>query len=378
MKIYPPHRLILENARIIRERLLPEGIADSQITVRVGEHVGVSDVIAQGTFASDYRIIDVAEALGIPADNTALLSKIITVRAGQTLAKGTPLGEAPKRSLRKLIPVSPSKAIVRLVEHGRVILEIDPETIDIKARLVGTVIEADASWGVSIETIGTVIQCAWGNGQFNACGFAFEPGMAGTESEGSFKGLADLLNYDIALSPYRGKAIILTRPLQRLDLDVVEAHELGGIVAPWSPPHLRERAMMLKVPVILTEGFGKLPPTSYLFDLLFQRRNTQAIFDATPLNHRTNSRPEIIIVGGITREKPVTPQVERPLEVGMRVRMARAPYAGQIGVISDLPEMLIRIENGLRVSCAQVKLGTGETVIVPQVNLESLGEAVAR
>jgi hypothetical protein len=58
----------------------------------------------------------------------------------------------------------------------------------------------------------------------------------------------------------------------------------------------------------------------------------------------------------------------------MRVRINRAPYAGQTARIVDLPDSPVQIENGLRVLSAQVKLQDGREVLVPMANLEALGE----
>jgi hypothetical protein len=373
VKYFPDHRLILENTQIIRSRTLPEGIT-GEVLVKEGEQVGAMDAIAWGTARSGYVIIDMALALNIDPEETTLLREIISVRVGQTIGEGEPLGTSEKRSYRRNMPVAPADAVVSLVDRGRVILQINPERIEVQARLAGTVLKVHAGWGATIEAYGTLMQCAWGNGQFNAASFAFEPGSNEDDSGADYQGLGALLGMDLSLSPYRGKAVILTRPLTAFDLEVVEAQEMGGIVAPVAPLDLREKAMRLKVPVILTEGFGNLPPTGYLYDMLYKQRVSQAVFDAIMPNYLNNARPEIIIPGGTARANTTLPNTDAPLDAGMLVRINRAPYFGQTGRIVDLPESPVQIENGLRVLSAQVRLQGGQTVLVPMANLEYLGE----
>jgi hypothetical protein len=55
------------------------------------------------------------------------------------------------------------------------------------------------------------------------------------------------------------------------------------------------------------------------------------------------------------------------------VRLGRGDAAGALGVITHLPKTPILMDNGLRVSCAQVELVTGEKITAPLANLEVTG-----
>lgn len=368
MSFYPSHTIILEKTYIERERVLPPGIR-GEVLVRPGQDVTSTDVIAWGTKPSDYVIVDVASAMGIDPDDGSALADAIIVREGDYVEPGAPLVDGRGRRIPRT-PKKAGKSVVRLIEAGRIILQVNPENVEIQARLPGRVKEIVDGRGAIIEATGSVIQAAWGNGRFNSAGYTFEP----TAADG-YDGLADLMGEDITLSKFRGKAIVLTRPLNNMDLNVVENQELAGIIAPSAPVDLQENAMQLKVPVILTEGFGTLPPTAPIFDLLAKKQGSQTVYDAAVPDTRRNVRPEIIIASG--RGGNVTaPATDIPLAVGMQVRLRRAPYFGRIGKISQLPDKPLRLENGLRVPCAQVRLRGGETVTVPLANLDSVGEAL--
>jgi hypothetical protein len=72
-------------------------------------------------------------------------------------------------------------------------------------------------------------------------------------------------------------------------------------------------------------------------------------------------------------EIPARPNIMLTLREGMNVRVTRAPYAGLTGLVVDLPESPVLLDNGLRIRCAQVELVIGETVFVPLTNIEVLG-----
>jgi len=371
MSFYPDHTFIATNRRVERVRLLPPDVSGEAL-VKVGDKVKPDDVVLRGVRLSDYTIIDVAAHVGLPADHPHLQESLGGLEVGQKLTSGTPLGTPTKRLPKRRLPQTPAPAVVRLVENGRVILQVNPEVVEIQARFPGVVTQVEAGLGVAIETIGALIQCAWGNGKYSAGPYAFEPGTLAGEG-GEFKGLSDFLKLDIRLSPYRAKTIILTRPITEFDLLVIEQQELNGLVAPCAPLSLLPKAQALPVPVLLTEGFGNLPPTSYLYDLLLENCTYQAVFNGEQVPDQLGARPEIIILTG-ERTDAQAPTADLPLFVGQKVRTLRPPYQGRVGVISDLPAQPQVLENGLRVACAQVRLQSGEKILIPRMNLAILGQ----
>lgn len=371
MNFYPSHRILLEDTRIVRKHALPPGMV-GDVLIEEGEIAPANHLLVAGTRPSDYRIIDVAGPLKIDPEDDNALKKILAVEVGQPVDAGTSLVDS--RRHRRKLPKVPADSVVLLVEHGYVILQVNPEVVEVHATFRGMVTAVEPRRGVTLEAQGTQLQCAWGNGRLATSSFEFEPGVDFGGGKSTKQGLSDLLGDDMTLSPYRGKVVILLRSLNEIDLVVVEQQELAGIVAPSAPVNLREKAMQLKVPVILTEGFGKVNPTMRLYELLLAKRGNQAVFDAIIPDLRHNTRPEIIIPVGLARPEKQRPQVTKPLEVGMLVHVRRAPYAGRLGEITQLPELPIKIENGLRTACAHLRLQSGERVIVPLANLDSVGQ----
>ena len=65
-------------------------------------------------------------------------------------------------------------------------------------------------------------------------------------------------------------------------------------------------------------------------------------------------------------EGPVDPPRERPLAVGDRVRLTRAPHLGAMGYVQALVEQEGR-------TWVKVRLDQGRATLVPYQNLERLG-----
>jgi hypothetical protein len=61
-----------------------------------------------------------------------------------------------------------------------------------------------------------------------------------------------------------------------------------------------------------------------------------------------------------------------PLKPGVRVRILRAPFHGEVGNLQKVLEQPAQFENGIRAVSAKVELGGGEVVTVPIANLEVL------
>jgi hypothetical protein len=119
----------------------------------------------------------------------------------------------------------------------------------------------------------------------------------------------------------------------------------------------------------VTDGFGTLP-NSAAWKLLStnvdrgdpERRHMIAI----------GRRPELIIPLPVSKE-PETPREVEEFAAGQTVRMRRPPSPGRIGTITALRAGQSVLASGVRSPAAEVKLESGETVLVPLVNLEVVG-----
>ena len=362
MTYYPETSVIMGLARIQRIRQLPRFAVPKPAPVNIIENNQVEAVttVLMGNVLREYRILDVAQHLKIRRPKPDKVAAMINVNEGQWTLFGQELARrGPGR--RAPVLLSPAEGRVIRVEDGKIIIQLSEREIEIQARIQGIIDEVEPH-RVKLSGNGAVLQCAWGNGAFRYEVYKFLP-------EDGFVGLSRL---EVSISEYRNVVIISPLPLTKGDLLVAQQQEVAGVVAPSMPANLREFAMGLKFPVLLTEGFGQRRPTTLIYSLLQDNIGRQAAFDASTPDRWTGERPEILIplpAGGL----PPTPALDQALWVSARVRILRAPWDGLIGEVVELPATPQRMDNGLRLLCARVRLSSEQVVLVPLANLELLG-----
>jgi hypothetical protein len=141
---------------------------------------------------------------------------------------------------------------------------------------------------------------------------------------------------------------------------------LGGLASDLIPVAAR-----LPYPVIVMTGFGPLPLDNPTFNLLSSNAGREVALDARQYNPSDGSRPEVIIPLPPTPEADL-PEDVIPLKEGVRVRLARPPYHGSVGVVREMLARAVDYPSGILARSARVDLeGVGLT-IVPVDNLEVL------
>jgi len=348
-------------ARVTRERRLPPGVVHRHTTVGPGTQVSAVTVVLQGDVLREYRILDVARALRLHKAGPQQVASLITVAPDQRVRLGQELA-ARGRGKRAQALLSPADGEVVSVDDGQIIIQVSERAVEVLAKIPGEVesVENDI---VRLSGVGAVMQCAWGNGRFFFGAYQFLPE----------EGFAALRTLDPTISPYRARMIISPLPIERADLLLAQRQDAAGVVAPSMAASLREFALGLTFPVILTEGFGRRQPTALIYRLLQSNMGRQAAFDATTPEHGAWERPEIVLPLPAGGTFPEAPSLTRALAVGSNVRLTRAPWDGILAEVVALPPTPQVIDNGLRTQCARVRLPNNREVLVPLANLELLG-----
>jgi hypothetical protein len=135
------------------------------------------------------------------------------------------------------------------------------------------------------------------------------------------------------------------------------------------PSNLISAARAMDYPIIVLEGFGKLPLNPISYNLLTTHQNREISVNSEPFNAYKGQRPEVIIPLPTSRELD-PPMLLEEFSEGQRIRILRAPYQASVGTVELLYNEPVEFPSGIRALGAQISLEDGESIRVPLANLE--------
>ncbi len=344
MKAEPLASRLYTQTVIEHERRLS---APGHVLVAAGDAVESSDVVARASEQGPLRVIDAAEALGVARDD---VPRCLRVQVGEEVAAGQVLAAGGFMGWRTL--ASPVSGRVAALTAGRILIEEAPRTVELRANLPGQVVRVLPGQGVIIRAVVARVVGAWGAGDE-----AFGPLVLRGE------GPADTLQWigiDLAC---RGKIVVGGLCLdKRVLLRAARLRALGLVVGGLAE-HLRAKALELGLIVVVTDGLGAVPMAAPIFELLASHDGHSGLIIGGR-GERAARLPEVMIpLAGVHGPLHVAP--DRPLAVGDRVRVTRAPHLGATGYVQAVVE-----EEGEVWS--RIRLDSGESVAVAYRNLERL------
>lgn len=340
---------ILPVTTIQRERLLP---IRGTVLARRGQRVSPTDVIAEANLTPEHILLDVARGLGLPP---AKADKHIQRKVGELVSEDDVI--AGPTSLGRVVRTThPGKVVV--VGGGQVLIEIASQPYELVAGIPGVVIELVPDFGVVIATSGALIQAAWGNGRIDYG--LLNVGITAPDD----KMTADQL--DISL---RGTIFLGGYCQDEAVLKTAEELPMRGLILSSMEASLVPTAQKMPYPILLTEGFGRIAMNSAAFKLLTTNEQREISINAEVMDRMKGVRPEIIIPLPASGDLPVETDV---FTSERQVRVLRAPRLSQIGTLTEVYTGLTSLPNGIRAQAGNVTLESGETILLPLVNLEIL------
>ena len=345
-----PYSIVNAATRVFITRRLPkEGV----VLVQEGESVEPTRVVARTTVRSDFRIVNVAQDLGVPPKKA---KRYLKVKVGQHVSEGAVL--AKRGALSRAASRAPMDGNIIGYGRGRLLLEKPPMRRQLTALVPGMVAQILPGRGVVIEAVGAFIQAAWGNGK---------------EGYGPLKVLAKTVRRPLRAkridAAAQGAVIIGGSTLDEDVLDRAIEMQVQGIVVGGVPSHLIPRLMEVDFPVIATEGVGKIPMSQRAFQLLRSLSGREASVCGQLTTRWDSERPYIFVAMPLDQAHFADPEV--PLSLGDTVRALRSPYQGITGTISSFPLYDEMLETGARLPGVEVQMDDA-AVFVPYLNLERI------
>jgi hypothetical protein len=344
---------ILPLTAIRRERLLP---VPGRVLVRLDQRVSPLDVVAEANISQQHLLIDVARILRLTPEETRPLIK---VRVGDLISAKQMV--AQHIGLSPHIVRTPQTGRVLRIGGGQVLLEVGDPTFELYARVPGNVTRLISERGVEITFTGALVQGIWGNGRSDM---------------GLMIPLLDAPDSPLSASQLevnlRG-SVVLAGTCQEADvLQAAEELPLRGLILGSMSASLIPTALQVSYPLIVLDNIGKRAMNNAAYKLLTTSDKRDVTLNADPFDPFTGTRPEVYIPLPVVQEPPVPRSVE-VFAPDLPVRLLRAPSAGAVGTIVNLKPGPSVLPNGLRVAVAEVRLETGEQLVVPLANLEILG-----
>ncbi|NUM45961.1 MAG: hypothetical protein HUU38_14745 [Anaerolineales bacterium] len=354
-----PVTFIAPLTTIRRTRLLA---IPGEVTVRKGQAVRPTEVVATAHSAPRHYMLNVARGLGITEEQT---EQYIERFLGNEIHEGDII--ASRGKIGKRIVRAPVDGTIVFVAGGQVLIRLTTEPTELKAGYPGTVAELIHERGVIISATGALIQGLWGNGKINAGPLSV---LATTPTHELTPGE---LNESL-----KGAVIMAGHCKQANVLKAANETRLRGLILASLAPELIPLATAAPFPILVTEGFGALPYNAVTFKLLSSNQKRNVTINAEAFDRLKDTRPEIFIaVEAASLSDSDMPPEAALLAPEQRVRMTRAPYQGQIGRLKALLPGLTIFPNGLRAPAARVQFdqensAQGSEAVVPLANLEIL------
>lgn len=343
---------VLPIAKISRLRVLP---VPGKVLVRAGQNVDATDVIAEAVLHPEHITLDVARGLGVERSKA---NRFIQRDIGEDVSSGSVIANRP--GLGRVVR-APSGGKLVAISGGKVLLQVNSKPYQLKATIPGSVHQVEADFGAVIETNGSWVQGIWGNGKLNV-------GTLETSAEDP----SEVLKAENLDPSQRGSIILSGHCNDRKTLEALKKLQMNGLIIGSLPTQLLPIATRMPYPIVITDGFGKLPMNKSAFELLASNVKRHTTLNATILNRIKGEFPEIIIPLESSANAPIPVDLEK-LRVGLLVRILKSPYAGAVGTLNRLLTGQYRFPGGLRAEAAEVLFDNEETTIVPLANIEVLG-----
>jgi hypothetical protein len=324
-----------------------------QILVRPGDKVEAMDIIARALSPGRLYAVDAARALGV---GNPALTRYMLKTEGEDVQADEVL--AARKGLLSKRCVSPVSGTIRSVAQGRILVEREPLTIELRSYVRGEVARLIPNMGAIIRTTGALLRGAWGTDQ---------------EAYGTIRVVAEdrdqILTEDLLDASCHGAIVVGGANVTEAALELAEEVSVRGVVVGGMDSSLIDLAESRSFPVIVMQELGHSPMLYDTFQLFKLHQGRESVI-MRRASVRGLSRPEILISLPGDQEAPPLEDLEAvALGPGCRVQLTRPPYVGFAGVVLDEPGMVIDADSSLQFRGVAVRLDDGRDIVAPVTNL---------
>jgi hypothetical protein len=351
-------------------RILP---IKGDVLVNLGDTVDAEQVVAQTFMPGDITPVNMANLLQMPPTD---MKECMLKKEGERVAVGDVLAQSKGMfGMFKSTVKSKWEGTIETVSEvtGQLIVRHAPIPVEVKAYLAGQVVEVIPDSGVVIEADVTFVQGIFGiggeaYGRIRVAAVSHEQELKADMITEDMKGCvvvggARVWHEAIKKAIAVGAAAVIAGGIDDQDLKEILGYDLGVAITG------TER---IGVTVVVTEGFGDISMAARTFSLLKAREGDLAAVNGATQIRAGVMRPEIMVpLSDEELEREVEPEhTAGQLVAGRPVRIIRDPYFGLIGEVGELPSEPTALGSGSKARVLEVKLDSGESVIIPRANVE--------
>ncbi len=370
---FVPGLEITTSTTLRRRRELP---LKGKTLVKLGSQVRSSDLVASAELPGDLRILRLPEKLGIEPVELLALLKTQGIAEGQSVKENQLLCEhkglfglfrttfnAPIEGRVEFI--SSSSAHIGLREKSR--------ELQIDAFISGKVVEVEEGHSVTIESEAAFVQGIFGVGGERRGEISLLKVPANQKLDGGH------IPEDVAGKILVGGMLPSIEAIKKASLLGAKGLIVGSLDDKALTSYLGYDLGValtgdenISMTLIITEGFGELPISQRVLDVLSKFNGREASINGATQVRAGAIRPEIIICRGQEQriERESKSNTDKSLSVGTSVRIVRVPYFGKRGKVIELPHAPQLIESGAECRVVRVQLESAEVVTVPRANVE--------
>lgn len=368
---YTPGLKVSDAAEFIRARILP---IPGEVLVKQGDKVEPETVVARALLPGNVVTANLARLLGVAA---ADIMELLLVKEGDSVQKDQPVARSKGIfGLMKQTATAPTTGVFESVSKvsGQAIFREAPIPVEVKAYVGGIVSEVEPTFGVHVDSRGTMVQGIFGIG----------PEVSGPIVMAGDDPARPLLPTDV--KPEHAGAVLVGGSLARLDtlracIDAgVHALIIGGIDAADLKDLLGYDLGVaitgnetVGLTLVVTEGFGQLAMSGKTHRLLGERAGQIASVSGATQIRAGVMRPEVLVPSEVHQIEQT--EVDTGLmHINSTVRIIRDPHFGELGRVTELPAEPHKLDTEAAVRILTVALKDGQHVTLPRANVELVDE----
>lgn len=326
-----------------------------EVLVAPNDRVEPGQVVARTIQYDRIQVLNVGAALRIRDDE---LIACLLIGMGDPVKSGEVIARYKRGWLGRSYR-SPVTGRISAILNGRLLVEANPQTVEVTSCLPGRVAQIIPGFGAVIECEAGVIEGAWATGD---------------EASGLLKVLASAaeepLTADRIDATAQGCILVGGLSVDEAVLKKAVQHKARGLVIGSASSATMGRFESMPFPVMLTEGFGTIPMAEPVLEFLRQAEGQQACLSVRGVTRDPVARPRLILPGHAGSD--LDQSGDRMMQ-GSTVRVVRDPHLGKIGRIKSIQLTPRSIESGSPQPVAEIETAPGEVVVVPLRNLEPIG-----